>query len=81
MRRSRRLGSTSADIAQVDEETVIAKLDAEVAKLVEKGISAQKLKVQSILTPSCGCGSLSLQDTEKVFRILKAASVHWRKKM
>lgn len=72
---------TSADIAQVDEETVIAKLDAEVAKLVEKGISAQKLKVQSILTPSCGCGSLSLQDTEKVFRILKAASVHWRKKM
>ena len=72
---------TSADIAQVDEETVIAKLDAEVAKLVEKGISAQKLKVQSILTPSCGCGSLSLQDTEKVFRILKAASAHWRKKM
>jgi hypothetical protein len=72
---------TSEDISRVDEVSIIQKLDAEVASLVGKGIDAAKLERQSIITPSCGCGSLSLQDTEKVFRLLKTAGEYWRGRM
>lgn len=72
---------TSEDINQVDEVSVMQKLDAGVDTLVGKGVDAGKLKRQSIITPSCGCGSLTVEQTEKVFRLLKAAGEHWRGKM
>lgn len=72
---------TSEDINQVDEESITQKLDAEVDSLVGKGIDRAKLRRQSMLTPSCGCGSRTVEETEKIFRLLKTASEHWRKRM
>lgn len=42
-----------------------------VRSLTEKGLAESLVLEHSILTPSCGCGSLSIPETEKVFALLR----------
>ncbi len=70
---------TNDAIADVTDADVARKLDAELAALAGRGIDEGVLRAQSILTPSCGCGTLSAEHTAKVFRLLAAAGERWRR--
>ena len=57
----------------VDNETVESltpKLQECLDALCEKGFTEAEVKDRSILTPSCGAGSLTVEQAEKVFRLL-----------
>ncbi|MEW6352437.1 MAG: hypothetical protein AB1646_25580 [Thermodesulfobacteriota bacterium] len=52
-------------------DTVINRIRAGVDLLVEKsGADKETLTSKMIVTPACGCGSLSVEFTEKVYRVL-----------
>jgi hypothetical protein len=72
---------TNEDVDAATEQTIADELDRAVADLVSRGVDSDQLCRQSILTPSCGCGSLTVDQTEKVFTLLAAAGEHWRSKM
>jgi hypothetical protein len=72
---------TNQDIDVATEETIADELDRAVAEFVSRGVDKDQLCRQSILTPSCGCGSLTVDQTEKAFALLTAAGEHWRSKM
>jgi hypothetical protein len=52
----------------------MAHFDAITDKLVENGIDRGMILNQSILTPSCGTGSLPIELAEKVFELLASVS-------
>ncbi len=64
---------TGEDIAGADERAIAGALDRAVAALVSRGVPERALLDRSLVTPSCGCGSRSLDETAKVFRLLRAA--------
>ncbi len=49
------------------------------AKIVDMGIDREKMVAQSLITPSCGTGSLSLPQAEKVIRMNREISARIRK--
>ncbi len=50
---------------------VSEKLERALTSLEMIGIPGERLRKQALLTPSCGTGSLSIEDTLKVFSLLK----------
>ncbi len=72
---------TNDEIGDATEQQIADKLDAAVGEFASRGIDESRLRNQSILTPSCGCGSLAVDQTEKVFALLAAAREHWRSKL
>ncbi len=68
---------TDGAIVEATAEQVIDKLRAQVKTLTGKGIHRDLLGEHLILTPSCGCGSLSVSDSEKVFSVLKRVVEVW----
>jgi hypothetical protein len=61
--------SESVRVATVDSLKI--KLETEIANLKKFGIPEDKLRNQSLLTPSCGTGSLGMDDNQKVFELLR----------
>ncbi len=57
-----------------DAKSLVNKMIEGLDKLKEKGIDAKLLCASSIITPSCGCGTLTVEDCEKVFDILDSVS-------
>ena len=55
-------------------ESMVNKMIESLDKLKEKGIDVELLCASSIITPSCGCGTLTVESCEKVFDILDSAS-------
>jgi len=72
---------TNDEIDDATEQLIADKLDGAVAEFVSRGVDRERLMKQSILTPSCGCGSLTENQAERVFGLLAAAGAHWRSKM
>lgn len=72
--------TTADDLAEADEASVVAAGERVIEALSAKGVDPSAIRAQSILTPSCGCGSLSIEDTEQVFRLLRAAGDDWKRK-
>lgn len=62
---------TSDIIRGVTVEGVCEQLERGLTSLEKIGIPREKLRRQSLLTPSCGTGSLGIQDAMKVFSLLK----------
>jgi len=62
---------TDGAIAEATADQVSDKLRAQLRTLIGKGISKDLLRERLILTPSCGCGSLSVANSEKVFDLLE----------
>jgi methionine synthase II (cobalamin-independent) len=60
---------TSADIVNETEESIIALFHKRMETL-SKTIPADLLKTQILLTPSCGTGSRTIEETTKIFQIL-----------
>ena len=62
--------TNSEKLAGVESDDLIVKWDALVEELSAKtGISKEKIYAQSLITPSCGTGSLPVADAEKAFRL------------
>ncbi|MBN2233357.1 MAG: hypothetical protein JW781_11160 [Deltaproteobacteria bacterium] len=49
-------------------------------RLTAAGIAAELALSQSIITPSCGCGSLTIPLTERVFRLTRELAVEIRRR-
>lgn len=71
--------TTADDLAAADEAAVIAAGERVIEALSAKGVDPAAIRRQSILTPSCGCGTLSLEDAGRVFRLLRAAGDDWKR--
>ncbi len=66
---------TSEDIREQTAEKLIEHFNAMVSNLSEKtGLDAATIHAQSVITPSCGTGSMPQADAEKVFSTLKEVS-------
>lgn len=62
--------TNSEKLAGVEADDLIVKWDALVEELSSKtGISKEQIYAQSLITPSCGTGSLPVADAEKAFRL------------
>ena len=55
-------------------ETIFAKWKQQVETLVEMGIDLETLIKQTLIAPSCGAGSLSIDQAEKVLSMTRALS-------
>ncbi|MCD6415260.1 MAG: hypothetical protein J7M08_01010 [Planctomycetes bacterium] len=62
---------TTADIAVADLESLTLGIEKGLAALTDKGLDGALLRRRSLLTPSCGAGSLEEAETEKVFDLLR----------
>jgi len=65
------------NVEQLERETVTSLLsqwDEQVKQLESLGIDVQKLTAQSLITPSCGTGSLSIDLAKKVLRLTRDIS-------
>ena len=71
---------TSTAIRDQRVETLAERLEVVIANLASKGIGKDLIVAHSILTPSCGTGSMDPADAEKVFETLAAVSAKMRQK-
>ncbi len=62
---------TSASIHDETAETLAKKFDTCVAALEDKGFPREQVLQRSLLTPSCGAGSMSAEDAALVFETLR----------
>jgi len=61
-------------IAHATVEALADKWQAQVAALAAIGLDAARIKEQSLLSPSCGTGSLSVETAEKVLALTRGLS-------
>lgn len=61
-------------------ETMIKKFDEAINYLIEKGFEQNLILNQSIITPSCGAGSLSIELSEKAMHLTKELSLKLKEK-
>jgi len=62
---------TTDKIKDATLEELKEKLESGLTSLEKAGLSGEKLRKQSLITPSCGTGSLGIEDAMKVFSLLK----------
>ncbi len=61
---------TTEAIANEDLESIEKVLERGFSTLIEAGIQREKLLLHCLLTPSCGAGSRTVEEAEKIFSIL-----------
>lgn len=72
---------TSTAIRRESVESLVARFEKAVDHLALKaGIAREQLLEQAIITPSCGTGSMQIDDAERVFRLLGETSEALRAK-
>ena len=67
-------------ILKITEEELIEKFESALNMFVEKGLNKEQIIKQSFITPSCGCGSLSIEGANKVIYHTKKLSENLREK-
>ncbi len=72
---------TSDDIKTVTVESLLEKIDAGINKLIEKGIDRELIYQNSLLTPSCGTGSLDTESAEAVMDMLNKVSTKLQERL
>jgi len=60
----------SKDALKESAASLSSRLDALMRKLSSKGISMETIRERSMLTPSCGTGSLDVATSERIFELL-----------
>jgi hypothetical protein len=65
---------TSPIVMEQSTESIISLYNSHVEKLAAKGIDKKIIHKQTIITPSCGTGSLPLEVAEQVFGLLRHVS-------
>ncbi|MFQ5455257.1 MAG: hypothetical protein ACE5EA_03500 [Nitrospirota bacterium] len=71
---------TSDNINNESIDGLMSRIDDAVALLVSKGIEKEMLLSQSLITPSCGMGSLSIEQAVKVMELTSGLSSEMRKR-
>ena len=71
---------TSAAIREQSVESLEKKLEEGIDNLASKGIDKKLIISQAIITPSCGTGSLPVEDAEKVFKMVKDLTKRMKEK-
>jgi hypothetical protein len=61
-------------LAKVSVNSLLSLWDKQIYHLESLGIDAQQLTAQSLITPSCGTGSLSIDLAKKVLRLTRGVS-------
>ncbi len=69
------------NIDQESAESLLAQLQSKIDHLVDLGVDRDKLMSQSLITPSCGTGSLSPEHAQKVLSLTKDVSRALREQM
>lgn len=70
---------TSDKIFGESVDSLYGKLQEQMGILVKRGISAEKLVSQALITPSCGTGLLSLEAANKIYAATAGISEMWKK--
>lgn len=70
---------TSDKIHGESVESLYSKLQGQIDILVKRGIPAERLVSQALITPSCGTGLLSLEAAEKIYSATAGLSEMWKK--
>lgn len=70
----------SEALEQADKNTMVEKFDEAIGYLVKKGIDKELILNQSMVTPSCGAGSLSVELAQKAMDLIKDLSVELKEK-
>jgi len=70
--------SNTADIERETPESLLARWEAQADEMKKLGIDKKKLMAQSLITPSCGTGSLSLAHATKVLEMTRELSTRLR---
>lgn len=60
-------------------ESLRERLERNIAELVRRGVNEDRLRLQSILTPSCGTGTLSMELAEHIYRLLNGLNLAMQK--
>ncbi len=67
------------DVENEESETLLAKLNGQIERIEALGVERSLILAQSLITPSCGTGSLTLGQAEKVLRMTAEISASIRK--
>jgi hypothetical protein len=59
-------------------ETLFERLQTLVSKLAHQGVDPEILRKQSMITPACGTGLLSVEKTERIYELTSQVSYLWR---
>lgn len=68
------IAPTSEKILKETASSLIKKLEEGIQRLANKGVDKDIIWERCLLTPSCGTGSLSVEQSEKIFNDLKEVS-------
>jgi len=71
---------TSPSIREQTVEGLVTYFEKTMDNLASKGIDKQLIAEQTVITPSCGAGSMEPEDAEKVFEMTTALSKAMKKK-
>lgn len=71
---------TSVKIREASVLSLTVQLESLMDSLASKGIDKKLITEQAIITPSCGTGSMELNDALKVFELTQALSIDMKKK-
>jgi hypothetical protein len=71
---------TSKAIREQTVESLEAQLEKAMDNLAAKGIDKQLIVNQAVISPSCGTGSMDVEDAEKVFEMVKNLSARMKAK-
>jgi len=71
---------TSAAIREQTVDSLEAKLEEGIDNLASKGIDRDLILKQAVITPSCGTGSLPVEDAERVFELLALLTKRMKEK-
>ena len=71
---------TASVVMEQTVDTLEAQLETVMDNLASKGISKELITKQAIITPSCGTGSLSTEEAEKVFSLVSELSKKMKEK-
>ncbi len=68
------------DIEKETADSIVANLEAKIDKIEDMGIDRKIIASQSLITPSCGTGSLSLEHAVRVLKLTREVSDRFMKK-
>lgn len=71
---------TSPAVRQETVESLESRLEALMQSLAAKGLNKSVIADQALITPSCGTGSMEIQDAQRVFELTQALSLRLRER-
>lgn len=71
---------TSHDVNEVTTDSLLEKLESAIDSLVNKGIERRLINENSMITPSCGTGTMSIDEAEKAMMLTHDVSMRLKER-